>query len=175
MKLRSLLVLAIMLAGCTRDSSKREALFLPELKLGTKKAQLEPKLASNYGHRSPSDTIRLTEGPAMLRLVYAGNDSALKSIEYRYPNEADRIDSEAVFRFEALSDKAIDLLGTPDDWVRRDTVSGQRVIWYFTEDSSVMSLEQRRTGELRLELTRSGQRYRDVKYEMNNFLMAPGQ
>lgn len=175
MKLRSLLVLVLFLASCSRDIAEREALFLPELKLGAKKQQLEPELEAKYGYHSEWDSLKLAEGLANLKLGYAGSDSSLTSINYRYLNPSGRIDSSAERRFNKLSNKAIDALGTPDYWVRRDTVSGQRVIWYFDEDSSVMSLEQRRTGELRLELTRSGQRYRDVKYEMNNFLMAPGQ
>jgi hypothetical protein len=175
MKLRSLLVIGLFLSSCSRDIAERESLFLPELKLGAKKQQLEPQLAAKCGYSSEWDTLKLQEGPANLKLGYSGADSSLTSINYRYLNPSERIDSTAVYRFNTLSNKAIDALGTPDDWIRRDTVSGQRIVWYYDEDSSVVSLEQRRSGELRLELTRSGQRYRDVKYEMNNFLMAPGQ
>jgi hypothetical protein len=175
MKVRSaafLLVATTLLASCERDLATREALFLPELKFGVAKQTLEPQLAQKYGFAHNWDTISVQQWPTALGLGY-GKDSTLMSMNYRYLNASGKIDDTARMLFNAVSDRAIDKLGTPDDWIRRDTVSGQRVIWYFDKDSSVLSLEQRRAGDIMLELTRSGQRYRDVKYEMNNFLMAP--
>jgi hypothetical protein len=162
-----------LLASCERDLAPREELFLPELKLGTAKHSLESQLAAKYGFDHNWDTIRVQEWPTMLGLGYASKDSSLMSVNYRYLNASGKIDDSAIMLFQAVSDKAIDRLGTPDDWIRRDTVSGQRIVWYYNKDSSVVSLEQRRAGDILFELTRSGQRYRDVKYEMDHFLMAP--
>jgi hypothetical protein len=159
--------------SCDRDLAPREELFLPELKLGAAKQTLEPQLRAKYGYAENWDTIRVQEWPTLLGLGYSSKDSALMSINYQYLNASGRIDDTASLVFNAVSNTAIDKLGMPDDWIRRDTVSGQRIIWYFDKDSSVMSLEQRRTGDLLLELTRSGERYREVKYEMNSFLVAP--
>jgi hypothetical protein len=167
------MLMAALLLSCERDLTPREDLFLPELTLGAAKQSLEPQLRTKYGFAENWDTIRVQEWPTLLGLGYSSKDSTLMSINYHYLNASGSIDDTASMLFYAVSNKAIDKLGMPDDWIRRDTVSGQRIIWYFDKDSSVMSLEQRRTGDLLLELTRSGQRYRDVKYEMNNFLVAP--
>jgi hypothetical protein len=162
-----------LLSSCERDLQQREDLFLPELKLGAQKQALQSQLQARYQFEHNWDTVRIQEWPTLLGLGYASKDSSLMSINYRYLNPSCKIDDTAAMLFNSVSNRAIDKLGTPDDWIRRDTVSGQRIIWYFEKDSSVMSLEQRATGDLLLELTRSGQRFRDVHYEMNNFLVAP--
>lgn len=167
------LLTVTLLASCERDLQPREDLFLPELKLGKGKPQLEQELHAKYGLEHNWDTVLIQQWPTMIGLGYSSKDSTLMSINYKYLNASGVIDDTAVMLFNSVSNRTIDKLGTPDDWIRRDTISGQRIIWYYDKDSSVVSLEQRRQGDLLLELTRSGQRYRDVKYEMNNFLVAP--
>lgn len=168
MKARNLAVvlLLVLLVSCQRDSAERKKLFPPDVKLGTPKQQLRAELAQ------PGSTVSTPSGDANLFLGFSA-DSTLNSLRLHYPNDERRIGEKAQATFGRVSNKAFDHLGAPDDWIQRDTISGQRMVWYYDEDSSVISLEQKRTGELNLELVRSGQRFRDTHYEMNRFLVKP--
>jgi hypothetical protein len=168
MKVRDLAVLScsLLLLSCQRNVAEREKLFPEDVKLGMTKQQVKARNASDVG------TVRTPSGEAMLSIGYA-SDSTVNSVKLHYPNTERRIGENARAMFGRVSNKAFDHLGSPDDWIQRDTISGQRMVWYYDEDSSVISLEQKRTGELNLELVRSGQRFRDTHYEMNRFLVTP--
>ena len=167
MKVRSLtaILLCLLIVSCQRDALDREKLFPADVKLGTPKQQLDSKLVQG-------GTVNTPGGDARLFLGF-DQDSTLNSIRLHYPNSERRIGENARLMFGQVSNKAFDELGAPDNWIQRDTISGQRMVWYYDEDSSVISLEQRRTGEINLELVRSGQRFRDTHYEMNRFLVTP--
>ena len=168
MKVRDLAVLSciLLLLSCQRNVAEREKLFPDDIKLGMTKQQVS---ASN----APAATSVATPAGQAVRSIGFASDSTVNSLKLHYPNDERRIGENARATFARVSNKAFDHLGSPDDWIQRDTISGQRLVWYYEEDSSVISLEQKRTGELNLELVRSGQRYRDTHYEMNRFLVTP--